>query len=610
MRVLLLFAAISLARAQFPPAVERFIEEHFLTAKQAEADGDLARAATEYEVILQKYPKAVPEVYQNLGLAYYLQHRCDDAVGVFERGIALKPGMVGARLFLGVCLLNREQPHQALPHLEFAHKAQPTPESATHLGLALHGLRRYGESAKLLRQAVPASERKDQLLYLLGNSYLKLSERVADSLAARFPDSKHEYYIVAKVVDGQQWNQIAAKEYLEAAKRDPMNASLLFPLARWLAVVGLTKPSQLAFERYRALMPRDIGARITADELVRKEMADVGITVDYEAELRAMPPVTPDNLPPLAMFTGEVNDEAKRRLAADARWRRAVDAIAGSNWKEAHSALTAIRAVPGDWLRPYLLASVHLWLDDTLAAEQAAGPLEGLSATRPWISVLLWDIYRQLSFQYLQQLLEEQPRSVWAHLVKGRTLDMQGKREALDEYRAALEADPKLPEVRIAIADFHLANSNFQEALAECLKELELNPASVNAKLRLGRIHVELRDADKGVPLLREALKADPDDATAHFDLGRGLELRDDLPGAMAAYQRALQLDPTMNRLRYVLARLYRRIGKPELAAREYKLFQQYEAGARQQYQDRLRRLRESGSPATQATEKPKTEQR
>ena len=87
--------------------------------------------------------------------------------------------------------------------------------------------------------------------------------------------------MTAKVVDAQQWYQIAAKEYLEAAKRYSMNASLFFPLARWLAVLGKEEASEMAFDRYRKLMPQDKDAKINRGELPRKEMADVGITVDY-----------------------------------------------------------------------------------------------------------------------------------------------------------------------------------------------------------------------------------------------------------------------------------------------------------------------------------------
>src|SRR6266568_3773491 len=96
--------------SELSPAAEKFIEEHFSEAKHAEAFQQFAKAIEEYDLILRRYPSAVPEVYQNLGLVYYLLHRYDEAIGVFERGIRLKPAMIGARLFLGSSYLIKEHP--------------------------------------------------------------------------------------------------------------------------------------------------------------------------------------------------------------------------------------------------------------------------------------------------------------------------------------------------------------------------------------------------------------------------------------------------------------------------------------------------------------------
>jgi len=103
--------------------------------------------------------------------------------------------------------------------------------------------------------------------------------------------------------------------------------------------------------------------------------------------------------------------------------------------------------------------------------------------------------------------------------LKGRTLTAQGKLQAIEEYRAALAADPTLPEVHIAMADFYLSNSKVEDALAECQKELALNASSSAAKVRIGRIYVQLREAEKGIPYLEEALREDPEDANARADL-------------------------------------------------------------------------------------------
>jgi tetratricopeptide (TPR) repeat protein len=603
--ILLCLLELGVVAAQAPkltPEAEEFIGSHFQDARSAEAREQFTKAIEEYELILQRYPKAVPEVYQNLGLVYYLLRQYDDAIRVFERGIRLKPAMIGARLFLGNSYLAMERPQEALPHLQYAYSNQPNAESAKYLGMCLNSLRRYDEANKYYRVALNLSDDKSYYLHLLGNSYLKLSEQVGNKLTDRYPNSKFEYAITAKVVDAQQWYQIAAKEYLEAAKRDAMNASLFFPLARWLAVLGKDKASEMAFDRYRRLLPQDKDAKINRAELPKKEMADVGITVDYEAELAALPKVNTESLPPVPMLPAEANEELQKKIAAQpgGKWKEAAEHIVNSRYQKATESLEALRPGPNDWLRDYLLASVWLWREDAGKAEDVARRLPRIAET-PVVQMLRWDIYHQLSFIYFQRLLDEYPQSAWAHFLRGRTLNSQGKLQAEQEYLAAIAADPNLPEVHIALADVYLSNSKIEEALAECRKELELNAHSSAAKVRIGRIYVQMREAEKGIPYLEEALRADPDDANARVDLAQGMELRGDTDKAIAEYERALKADPSLNRIHYILARLYRKTGKRELAERQYQVFNANEATARQQSLERLRRLREAETLKTAA---------
>ncbi len=596
--IVLCILVVHLAAAQAPltSTAEEFIGSHFQEAKSAEALQQFPRAIEEYELILKRYPNAVPEVYQNLGLIYYLLRQYDDAIRVFERGVRLKPAMIGARLFLGSSYLTKERPQDALPHLQYAYNNQPNAESAKYLGMCLNLLKRYDEANKYYGFALNLADDKSYYLHLLGNSYLKLSEQVGNKLTERYPNSKFEYAMTAKVVDAQQWYQIAAKEYLEAAKRDSMNASLFFPLARWLAVLGKDKASDMAFDRYRQLMPFDKEAKLNRADLPRKEMADVGITVDYEAELTALPKIDPKSLPLVPILPSEANDELRKRIAAQpaGKWKEATDNIVNSRWQKATEVLESLSPTGNDWLRDYLLASVWLWREDAGKAEAVARRLKRVADTTPVVQMLHLDIYRQLSFVYFQRLLDEYPQSAWAHFLIGRTLNSEGKLQAVQEYLAALAADPTMPEVHIALADVYLSNSKIEDALAECRKELELNANSSAAKVRLGRIYVQMRDGEKGIPYLEEALKSDPDDANARVDLAQGMELRGDTGRAIAEYEHALKSDPSLNRIHYVLARLYRKSGKKELAEREYQLFSANEATARQQSLERLRRLREA----------------
>ena len=506
-------------QAQLSPADEEFISVHFQAAKMAEDRANFAEAIDNYRRILDKHPSAVPEIYQNLGLVAYLGKRYSEAIDAFERGLKLRPGMVGSRLFLGASYVLLGRPEQALPHLRYAHKARPTTETAMYLGLALHGLRRYEQATPFFSFALPRSLNRDYFLHLLGVSYLKQSEQLSNALSLHFPESKHEHIMLAKIVDAQQLYQISAKEYLEAGKLDPMNAALFLPLARWLAVLGLDAAAEAAMERYRRLLPAERSAKLDRSDLPKRELADVGIKVDYLAELLALPEVS---VPPAPQLTAEVNAEIRKRTASvgGAKWRSIAARISAAQWPEATVALIALPASPADPLRDFLLAAIWLLRDDALKADEIAAKLKPAPGYQADLLLLRWEISRQLSYQHFQQLAEEYPASAWTHFAKARNLEAQGKREALKEYQAAIAADPNLPEIRIALADFHASNSNLEEALALCRQELELNPFSVAAKLRLGRIHIGLRQAAIGMPYVEEALRYDAGDPDIHTDLG------------------------------------------------------------------------------------------
>jgi tetratricopeptide (TPR) repeat protein len=585
---------------ELTPQDSAYVEAHFGAAKQAEQSGDFARAAAEYQQILQKFPKALPEVYQNLGLVYFLGRQYEEAIRVFSQGIRLKPEMVGARLFLGASYLFSEQPAQALPHLRYAYRAKPTPESATYLGLAHTGLKQYLEAGRYFRIALPGSDQKDAVLYFLGEAYLKASEQVSSTLAGQNPDSRYDHFLTARILDSQDWYQVAAKEYLAAAKKDPLNASIFFPLARVLAIFGQDAASRLALERYRQLVPSDTKAVLDRASLPSKQAADVGLKEDYAAELRSLPAVPERGTPPVPLLNGDVNRSLRDALAGDSagRWRQACGHLVRGKWAEAIAILGTIRDPERTWLRDYLVAAAHAWADEYDKAEEVLrGP--GLAAySAPPVQLLRWQVYQQISFSFYNRLLSEYPRSARAHFLNGRTLDAQGKREALAEYQAAIAADPSLVEARVALADHYLANAKYQEALGECRLALETNPWISSAKLRLGRIYIQLRQADEGIRYLEDGLRADPSDAQARADLARGLELKGEMDRAIAEYAKALQLDPSLNRVHYVLGRIYRKLGKTAEADREYRIFQENESSERQQHLERVRRLRESQAPS------------
>jgi tetratricopeptide (TPR) repeat protein len=180
--------------------------------------------------------------------------------------------------------------------------------------------------------------------------------------------------------------------------------------------------------------------------------------------------------------------------------------------------------------------------------------------------------------------LDQYPNSSRAHFVRARILDAQDKPEAGEEYKAAIAANPAELGIRLVLADFYLANARILEALTVCQQELELNPHSGDARACLGRIYVDLRQPDQALPFLQAASKTLTGDAMIYSTIGRAYELKDDTDKAAAAYKKALELDPSQNKLHYFLANLYRRAGRDELADKEDALFQRAGMAQREEH--------------------------
>ena len=243
--------------------------------------------------------------------------------------------------------------------------------------------------------------------------------------------------------------------------------------------------------------------------------------------------------------------------------------------------------------------SLHTWLDDYGSAAAVAQSPALAAQSLQAVQTLRAEIFRQVALEYFDLLVREHPSSCRARLVKAMNFAAQEMAEAEAEFAAAIEACPFETQIRIELADYYLENSRYEEARQACLDELEIHPHSSDARKRLGRIHVQLRQADRALPFLTEAAAADPEDPDVRRDLGRAYELLQRWEDAIGEYLLALDLDPTLNRVHYVLARLYRQTGRADLSQEQFRLFKRNEDEARQARTDRIQRLRKKEAPAS-----------
>jgi TolB-like protein/tetratricopeptide (TPR) repeat protein len=132
-----------------------------------------------------------------------------------------------------------------------------------------------------------------------------------------------------------------------------------------------------------------------------------------------------------------------------------------------------------------------------------------------------------------------------AHAALGKVLffseiDLAG---AMREYKRAIELEPNDATAHHWFGNDSLAAlGQFEEAIAEGKRSVELDPLSVVINVDLGETFYYARRYDEAARQMRKALEIDPTSFYAHYNLGIVLQLKDDLSGAIAEYEKAKQL--------------------------------------------------------------------
>jgi len=115
--------------------------------------------------------------------------------------------------------------------------------------------------------------------------------------------------------------------------------------------------------------------------------------------------------------------------------------------------------------------------------------------------------------------------------------------QSLLEFERAIKLNPNYATAHHWYGNSPLASlGRFDEAIAEMKKAVELDPLSLIYNTDLGVTLILARRYDQGIERLRRVLELDRNFYYAHYNLGLALELKGDLHGAIAAYQKAREL--------------------------------------------------------------------
>lgn len=189
----------------------------------------------------------------------------------------------------------------------------------------------------------------------------------------------------------------------------------------------------------------------------------------------------------------------------------------------------------------------------------------------------------------LKSAIHLSPTDFWSHFQLGMLYFVRNQfKHAVEELRVATQLGP--------------TRMRAYDTLGLALEETGDYSAAINAfrtaivlvraqKLKDDAPYVHLaqylylnNQPSESLPLLRLATQLNPGSAEAFYDLGKVLESLGDDHGAASAFEHSVANAPQIAESHYALGRIYFKLGQPEKAQEELRLFQ----AIRQQYRGRV----------------------
>ena len=201
--------------------------DRFTLAMALIRNGDMPGARAELETLNRAQPSTPLYIYW-LGRLDYGQRLYDDAIRRFSRVIELDHGSYRAYDNLGLAFDMQGKNQQAQAAFENAvalnrKDARPSAWPPHNLGYLLFRLQKWGEAEKALRESLQYN-----------------------------PDLAVTHYHLGRVLEAEGRDAEAASEYRSSIALDPLSAEPCYSLGRLYRRTGQATEAEQAFEEYRA----------------------------------------------------------------------------------------------------------------------------------------------------------------------------------------------------------------------------------------------------------------------------------------------------------------------------------------------------------------------
>jgi tetratricopeptide (TPR) repeat protein len=161
------------------------------------------------------------------------------------------------------------------------------------------------------------------------------------------------------------------------------------------------------------------------------------------------------------------------------------------------------------------------------------------------------------------------PQSAEMHFDLGKLFSIQDDwKAALKEFEAAVRIDPTYMEAFDGLGFAQEAVGDEAGAIASYQRAIALNEAAhgtfVSSYVNLGALYNRKGDLEKALEYSGSALRLDPKSDGAWFQKAKAREAQGRLDDAVDALNQGISVNPRASAYYYVLARVYRRLGKME----------------------------------------------
>ena len=544
---------------------------HFRAGQQALKDGDLDQAVNEFKKVLALDPGLL-EARVNLGLVYHALGEYSLAASNLSVALRQNPKLQGPAVILGIDYLKLGTPGKAIPVLQNALRLDPS-NLEGHRALARCYLAQadFRHTADEDRELASVNPDKAQAWYELGHSYLDLSARLAFRGSRMYVGSPWGHRFLGDLLFQRERWKDAAEEYQEALTIDPNEPDLHVLLGKSLLQAGKTEEAEAECNKEIQRDARNEPALLALAETqlvkgqAKSALEAVAKVWEISPEFLALPrkfpavQLSPDaakalvgdllNSPEgpardflLAGLYNVAGDSAQ----ADAQWKSFQSEF--SSWRKTQSSIAESTSLP---CSTHQYAECARWLEarkpqsrrDLLLLGKTQYTLQRYTDAAETLANLL-PINDKVSSEAIY----------WLAL----TYQSLGA-ESYDQLEESFPYSWRTVEL-------HAEGYNLRDAANNSLQEyqhaIQLNPGEPSLHEAVGELYLKKKSYDEAQAELETSLKLEPTRARTLYLLGRLYVQKHETEKAVPYLEKALRYQPEMPEACNLLGMAYVRLGE------------------------------------------------